>query len=61
LFFVADRSLGWQEAINFALVPQAAQAVIRSSHWLMSANPAELHRAVADWLRADGERKAEAA
>jgi pimeloyl-ACP methyl ester carboxylesterase len=60
LFVVADQSLGWQE-INFALLPQATRVVIRSNHWLMSGNPAELHRAVSNWLRAGGEREAQAA
>jgi pimeloyl-ACP methyl ester carboxylesterase len=50
LFVVADESLGWQEAINFALLPNAARAVIRSNHWLMASNPAELNRAVKGWL-----------
>ena len=50
LFVVADESLGWQEAINFALLPNAARSVIRSNHWLMASNPAELNRAVESWL-----------
>src|SRR5208337_5495984 len=32
LFVVADESLAWQEPINFALLPHAARAVIRSNH-----------------------------
>jgi pimeloyl-ACP methyl ester carboxylesterase len=54
LFVVADESLGWQEAINFALLPSAARSVIRSNHWLMAGNPAELNHAVASWLAALG-------
>jgi pimeloyl-ACP methyl ester carboxylesterase len=50
LFVVADESLGWQQAINFALIPNAARSVIRSNHWLMASNPAELNRAVESWL-----------
>ncbi len=50
LFVVADESLAWQEAINFALLPNAARSVIRSNHWLMASNPAELSRAVEGWL-----------
>jgi pimeloyl-ACP methyl ester carboxylesterase len=50
LFVVADESLGWQQAINFALLPNAARSVIRSNHWLMASNPAELNRAVQSWL-----------
>jgi pimeloyl-ACP methyl ester carboxylesterase len=50
LFVIADESLGWQEAINFALLPNAARSVVRSNHWLMAGNPAELNRAVQSWL-----------
>ncbi len=50
LFVVADESLGWQETINFALLPNAARSVVRSNHWLMASNPAELNRAVQSWL-----------
>ena len=50
LFVVADESLGWQETVNFALLPDAARWVIRSNHWLMASNPAELNRAVKGWL-----------
>jgi pimeloyl-ACP methyl ester carboxylesterase len=50
LFVVADESLGWQKAINFALLPNAARSVIGSNHWLMASNPAELNRAVEGWL-----------
>ena len=50
LFVVADESLSWQEPINFAILPHAARAVIRSNHWLMAGNPAELSRAVQSWL-----------
>jgi len=56
LFVIADESLGWQEASNFTLIPHAARVVIRSNHWLMSGNPAELHRAVSNWLNAGDER-----
>jgi pimeloyl-ACP methyl ester carboxylesterase len=52
---VADDSLGWQEAINFALFPHAARSVIKSNHWLMSSNPAELNRAVETWLATGNE------
>ena len=55
-FVVADESLGWQEAINFGLLPHATRSVIRSNHWLMAGNPAELNRAVASWL-ATGEEE----
>jgi pimeloyl-ACP methyl ester carboxylesterase len=55
LFVVADESFNWQERINFALLPHAARAVIRSNHWLMAGNPAELNRAVESWLAAGGE------
>lgn len=50
LLVVADESVGWQEAINFAVLPHATRAVIRSNHWLMAGNPAELNRVVASWL-----------
>jgi len=50
LFVVADESLGWQKAINFALLPNAARSVIGSNHWLMASNPAELNRVVESWL-----------
>src|ERR1700733_1987029 len=49
LLAVADESLGWQEAINFAVFPHAARSVIRSNHWLISGNPTELNRAVETW------------
>jgi pimeloyl-ACP methyl ester carboxylesterase len=52
LFVVADESLAWQEPLNFALLPHAARAVIKSNHWLMAGNPAELHRAIEGWLAA---------
>jgi len=52
LFVVADESLGWQQAINFALLPNASRSVIRSNHWLMASNPTELNRAVESWLTA---------
>jgi pimeloyl-ACP methyl ester carboxylesterase len=55
LLVVADESLIWQEQTNFALLPHAARAVIRSNHWLMAGNPAELNRAVGSWLAAAGE------
>jgi pimeloyl-ACP methyl ester carboxylesterase len=61
LFVVADESLGWQEAINFALLPNAARSVIRSNHWLMASNPAELNRAVESWLTTDAGESARAA
>ncbi len=61
LFVVADESLGWQEQSNFALIPHAARVVIRSNHWLMSSNPAELHRAVSNWLSSADERPAQTA
>ena len=61
LFVVADESLGWQEASNFTLIPHATRVVIRSNHWLMSANPAELHRAVSNWLNAADEHQAQTA
>lgn len=57
LFVVADESLAWQEPINFAILSHAARAVIRSNHWLMAGNPAELNRAVESWL-AGGEESA---
>lgn len=50
LFVVADESLGFHEPLSFALLPHAARAVIRSNHWLMPSNPAELNRAVESWL-----------
>ncbi len=50
LFVVADESLGWQETINFALLPNATRSVIRSNHWLMASNPTELNRAVGSWF-----------
>ena len=53
LFVVADESLAWQETINFALLPNAARSVVRSNHWLMASNPAELNRAVQSWLTTD--------
>jgi pimeloyl-ACP methyl ester carboxylesterase len=53
LLVVADESVGWQEATNFAVLPHATRSVIRSNHWLMAGNPAELNRVVASWL-ADG-------
>ena len=58
LLAVADESLGWQEAINFALFPHATRSVIRSNHWLMSSNPAELNRAVENWLATGREEHA---
>jgi len=60
LFVVADESLAWQEP-NFALIPHATDAVIRSNHWLMSSNPSELHRAVNNWLNSADERQAQTA
>jgi pimeloyl-ACP methyl ester carboxylesterase len=56
LLAVADQSLFWQEQINFPLLPHAARAVIRSNHWLMTGNPAELNPAVVNWLSALGEQ-----
>jgi pimeloyl-ACP methyl ester carboxylesterase len=56
MFAVADESLFWQEQTNFPLLPHAARAVIRSNHWLMTGNPAELNLAVAGWLSALGEQ-----
>jgi pimeloyl-ACP methyl ester carboxylesterase len=56
LFVVADESLAWQEATNFPLLPHAARAVIKSNHWLMASNPAQLNLAVKSWLPAVGER-----
>ncbi len=50
LIAVADESLAWQEAINFAVLPNATRSVIKSNHWLMTGNPAELNRAVETWL-----------
>jgi pimeloyl-ACP methyl ester carboxylesterase len=61
LFVVADESLGWQEAINFALLPNAARSVVRSNHWLMASNPAELNRAVQSWLTTGAGESARAA
>jgi pimeloyl-ACP methyl ester carboxylesterase len=61
LFVVADESLAWQEATNFALLPHAARAVIKSNHWLMTSNPAQLNLAVKSWLPAVGERCTRAA
>jgi pimeloyl-ACP methyl ester carboxylesterase len=61
LFVVADENLGWQEAINFALLPNAARSVIRSNHWLMASNPAELNRAVQSWLATGAGESARAA
>jgi esterase len=61
LFVVADESLGWQEAINFALLPNTARSVIRSNHWLMASNPAELNRAVESWLATGAGESARAA
>ena len=55
LLAVADESLGWQEAINFAAFPHAARSVIRSNHWLISGNPTELNRAVETWLATGNE------
>ena len=52
LFVVADESLALQEAFNFPLLPDAARAVVRSNHWIMSGNPAETNRAVESWLDA---------
>lgn len=54
LLVVADESAGWQEATNFAVFPHATRSVIKSNHWLMAGNPAELDRVVANWL-ADGD------
>ena len=54
-FAVSNESLSWQKQINFALIPNAAWAVIKSNHWLMSGNPAELNRAVQGWLTAGEE------
>jgi pimeloyl-ACP methyl ester carboxylesterase len=56
LLAVADQSLFWQEQTNFPLLPHAARAVIRSNHWLMADNPAELNLAVVNWLSALGEQ-----
>jgi pimeloyl-ACP methyl ester carboxylesterase len=61
LFVVADESLGWQEASNFTLIRHATRVVIRSNHWLMSANPADLNRVVSDWLNSADERQAQTA
>jgi pimeloyl-ACP methyl ester carboxylesterase len=61
LLIVADESLAWQEPSNFALLPQATRVIIKSNHWLMSGNPAELHRAINNWLSAISDRKAQAA
>jgi pimeloyl-ACP methyl ester carboxylesterase len=54
LLVVADESVGWQEAINFAVLPHATRSVIKSNHWLMAGNPSELNRVVASWLATDG-------
>jgi pimeloyl-ACP methyl ester carboxylesterase len=54
LLVVADESSGWQEATNFALLPHATRSIIKSNHWLMAGNPAELNRVVASWLATDG-------
>jgi pimeloyl-ACP methyl ester carboxylesterase len=54
LLVVADESVGWQEAINFAVLPHATRSVIKSNHWLMAGNPSELNRVVANWLATDG-------
>ncbi len=56
LLAVADESLFWQEQTNFPLLPQATRAVIRSNHWLMTGNPAELNWVVDSWLAAAVER-----
>jgi pimeloyl-ACP methyl ester carboxylesterase len=58
LLVVAHESLGWQEATNFALFPHAARSVIKSNHWLISGNPAELNRAVETWLASGSEEHA---
>jgi len=55
-FVVSNESLAWQKQINFPLIPNAAWAVIKSNHWLMSGNPGELNRAVEGWLTAGEER-----
>jgi pimeloyl-ACP methyl ester carboxylesterase len=52
LLAVADESLFWQEQTNFPLLPHATRAVIRSNHWLMTGNPAELNWVVDSWLAA---------
>ena len=61
LLLVADQSLAWQEQTNFVLFPRAVRVVIRSNHWLMSGNPAALHRAVSEWLSAGAVSEAVAA
>ena len=58
LLVVADESAGWQEAINFAVLPHATRSVIRSNHWLMAGNPTELNRVVASWLSTAGQESA---
>jgi pimeloyl-ACP methyl ester carboxylesterase len=50
LIAVADESLAWQEATNFAALPNATRSVIRSNHWLMTGNPAELNWTIETWL-----------
>jgi pimeloyl-ACP methyl ester carboxylesterase len=52
LLVVADESVGWQEATNYVMLPHATRSVIKSNHWLMAGNPAELNRVVASWLAA---------
>jgi pimeloyl-ACP methyl ester carboxylesterase len=52
LLAVADESLFWQEQTNFPLLLHATRAVIRSNHWLMTGNPAELNWVVDSWLAA---------
>ena len=54
LLVVADESVGWQEAINFAVFPHATRSIIKSNHWLMAGNPSELNRVVANWLATGG-------
>jgi pimeloyl-ACP methyl ester carboxylesterase len=54
-FAVSNESLDWQKQVNFALLPNAAWAVIKSNHWLMTGNPIELNRAVQSWLAAGEE------
>ncbi len=58
LLVVADESAGWQEATNFEVLPHATRSVIKSNHWVMADNPAELNRVVASWLAADGAQSA---
>jgi pimeloyl-ACP methyl ester carboxylesterase len=50
LIAVADESLAWQEATNFAALPNSTRSVIRSNHWLMTGNPVELNWAIETWL-----------